>query len=101
MATTKGYKYYILEQLNLLDNITCRPMMGGYLIYYNNILFGGLYGGDNFFVKIVESNKKYNMKEKTPYDGSKKTMYLVKDIDNKEKLKDIVIDTCKGLMKNE
>ena len=76
-------------------------MMGGYLIYYNNILFGGLYGGDNFFVKIVESNKKYNMKEKTPYDGSKKTMYLVKDIDNKEKLKDIVIDTCKGLMKNE
>ena len=27
----------------------------------------------------------------------KKTMYLVEDIDDKEKLKDIVIDTCKGL----
>ena len=37
MATTKGYKDYILEQLDLLDNITCRPMMGGYLIYHNNI----------------------------------------------------------------
>ena len=92
MATTKGYKDYILEQLDLLDNITCRPMMGGYLIYHNNILFGGLYGGDNFLVKIVESNKKYNMKEKIPYEGSKKTM-----LDDKEKLKDIVIDTCKGL----
>ena len=57
MATSKEYKDFILEQLNLLDNITCRPMMGGYLIYYNNILFGGLYGGDNFLVKIVESNK--------------------------------------------
>ena len=92
MATTKGYKDYILEQLDLLDT-----MMGGYLIYHNNILFGGLYGGDNFLVKIVESNKKYNMKEKIPYEGSKKTMYLVEDIDDKEKLKDIVIDTCKGL----
>ena len=58
MATTKEYKKFILEQLDLLDHITCRPMMGGYLIYYNDILFGGLYGGDNFLVKMVESNKK-------------------------------------------
>ena len=96
MATTKGYKDYILEQLDLLDNITCRPMMGGYLIYHNNILFGGLYGGDNFLVKIVESNKKYNMQESIPYESAK-PMYLVDDVDDKEKLKDIVIDTCKGL----
>jgi len=40
MATTKGYKDYILEQLNLLDNITCRPMMGEYLLYYNGVLLG-------------------------------------------------------------
>ena len=37
------------------------------------------------------------MKEIIPYDGSKKTMYLVEDVDNKELLKEIVIDTCKGL----
>ena len=97
MATTKDYRDFVLEQLRLLDNITCKSMMGGYLIYYNNILFGGLYGGDNFLVKIDESNKKYNMKEKIPYDGSKKTMYLVEDIDNKETLKIILIDTCKDL----
>ena len=101
MATTKEYRDFVLEQLDLLDNIICKPMMGGYLIYYNNILFGGLYGGDNFLVKIVETNKKYNMKEKIPYEGSKKTMYLVEDVDNKELLKDIVLDTCKGLMNNE
>ena len=28
MATTKDYRDYILEQLNLLDNITCKSMMG-------------------------------------------------------------------------
>lgn len=43
MATTKDYKDYVLEQLSLLDNIICRPMMGEYLLYCNNILFGGIY----------------------------------------------------------
>ena len=96
MATSKEYKDFILEQLDLLSDITCRPMMGEFLLYYNGVLFGGIYD-DRLLVKIVETNKKYNMKEKIPYDGSKKTMYLVEDIDNKEMLKEIVIDTCKGL----
>ena len=30
MATTKDYRDFILEQLNLLDNITCKSMMGEY-----------------------------------------------------------------------
>ena len=96
MATSKNYKDFVLEQLSLLDGITCKSMMGEYLLYYNGILFGGIYD-DRFLVKIVEGNKKYGMKESIPYDGSKKTMYFVEDIDNKEKLKDIVIDTCIGL----
>ena len=98
MATTKDYRDFILEQLSLLDNITCKSMMGEYLLYYNGLLFGGIYD-DRLLVKIVDNNKKYNMKEKIPYEGSKKTMYLVEDIENKEKLKDIVIDTCKDLKK--
>ena len=100
MATSKGYKDYILEQLDLLDNITCWPMMGEYLLYYNGTLFGGIYD-DRLLVKIVDSNKKYTLEESIPYEGSKKTMYLLEDIDNKEKLRDIVIDTYKGLIKNE
>ena len=95
MATTKEYKDFVLEQLNLLDNITCKPMMGEYLLYYNGILFGGIYD-DRLLVKIVDSNKKYNMQESIPYDGVK-PMYLVDDIDNQESLKEIVIDTCKNL----
>ena len=95
MATTKDYRDFILEQLNLLDNITCKSMMGEYLLYYNGILFGGIYD-DRLLVKIVDSNKKYNMQESIPYDGAK-PMYLVDDVDNKELLKEIVIETCKGL----
>lgn len=43
MATSKEYKDYILDQLSFLENITCKAMMGEYLLYYNNILFGGIY----------------------------------------------------------
>ena len=95
MATTKEYKDYILEQLNLLDKIACKPMMGEYLLYYNGVLFGGIYD-DRLLVKIVESNKKYKMKESIPYKNAK-PMYLVYDVDNQDVLKDIIIDTCIGL----
>ena len=95
MATTKDYKDFIIEQLNLLDNITCKSMMGEYLLYYNGLLFGGIYD-DRLLVKIVDSNKKYNMQESIPYENAK-PMYLVDDVDNQEVLRDIVLDTCKGL----
>ena len=97
MATTKDYRDFILEQLNLLDNITCKSMMGEYLLYYNGILFGGIYD-DRLLVKIVDSNKKYNMQESIPYESAK-PMYLVGDVDNQELLRDIILDTCKDLKK--
>ena len=95
MATTKDYRDFVLEQLSILDNITCKSMMGEYLLYYNGILFGGIYD-DRLLVKIVDSNKKYNMQESIPYENAK-PMYLVDDVDNQETIKDIVLDTCKGL----
>lgn len=95
MATTKEYRDFVVEQLGELGNINCRSMMGEYLLYYNNILFGGIYD-NRLLVKIVESNKKYNMQEAIPYQGAK-NMYLVDDMDNKEMLKEIIIETCKDL----
>ena len=95
MATSKEYKNFILEQLDLLDNITCKAMMGEFLLYYNNVLFGGIYD-NRLLVKIVETNKKYNMHEQVPY-ASAKTMYLIDDVENKELLKEIIVETCKGL----
>ena len=97
MATTRDYRNFILEQLNLLDNISCKSMMGAYLLYYNEILFGGIYD-DRLLVKIVDSNKKYNMQESIPYENAK-PMYLVDDVDNRETLRNIVLDTCKDLKK--
>jgi TfoX/Sxy family transcriptional regulator of competence genes len=97
MASTKDYKDFILDSLSLLDNITYKPMMGEYILYYNGIIFGGIYD-DRLLVKRVESNKKYSMEEAIPYPKGK-PMYLVEDVDNKELVRDIVLDTYNGLKK--
>ena len=97
MATSKEYKDFILEQLDLLENITCKPMMGEYLLYYNDVLFGGIYD-NRLLIKKANTNQKYNMDEAIPYDGAK-PMYLVDDVDDIELLKEIIIETCKGLKK--
>lgn len=95
MATVKEYKEYILEQLNLLDNITCRSMMGEYLLYYDDILFGGIYD-NRLLIKIVESNKKYNLQEQIPYKNAK-PMFLVDNIEDKKLVREIVLESCKDL----
>ena len=97
MASSIEYRDYILEQLSSLGDITCKPMMGEYLLYYKGVLFGGIYD-DRFLVKKTQSNAKYNMDDAIPYDGAK-TMYLVDDVDNQDSLKDIVEETYKGLIK--
>lgn len=95
MATTKEYRDFVVEQLNLLEEINCRAMMGEYLLYYKGILFGGIYD-NQVLLKRVESDKRYHMQEQIPYKGAK-PMYLVEDIENKELLKEMVIETCKDL----
>lgn len=96
MASSKDYRDFILELLSTLDDISCKPMMGEFLLYYKGILFGGIYD-DRFLVKKTPTNAKYNMDDAIPYDGAK-AMYLV-DSEERDAVNEIVIDTCKGLIK--
>lgn len=95
MPTSKEYRDLILDKLDLLENISYKSMMGEYLLYYNKILFGGIYD-NRLLIKIVETNKDYNLKEEIPYENAK-PMYFVENIENKEFLKEIIIDTCKSI----
>lgn len=95
MASTKEYRDFVLEQLSIMNNITYKPMMGEYLLYYKDKLFGGIYD-DRLLVKKVDNNSNFNMEEVIPYKNAK-PMYLVDNIDDSEELCDIVITTYKGL----
>lgn len=95
MASTKEYRDYILEQLSLVSGITCRPMMGEFLLYADGVLFGGIYD-DRLLVKKTDGNAEFGMSEALPYEGAK-TMYLVDEVDDKERLREIVEKTLISL----
>ena len=95
MASTKEYRDYILEQLSLMPGVTCRPMMGEFLLYADGVLFGGIYD-DRLLVKITPGNGKFGMSEALPYEGAKR-MYLVDEVDDKEKLTEIIKATAERL----
>ena len=94
MASSKEYRDYILELLDLNEDISYKPMMGEYLLYYRGVLFGGIYD-DRFLVKKVSHNSKYKMIEVIPYNNAQ-SMYFV-DSEDSELLRDIVKDTYKDL----
>lgn len=81
---------YITEQLSALENIRKTPMMGGYIFYYNERIFGGIYE-PGFMVKITEASKKYMPDSIAcpPYDGAK-NMLPVTIIDDRELLQKMV-----------
>lgn len=95
MASTKEYRDYILEQLSLVPGITCRPMMGEFLLYADGVLFGGIYD-DRLLVKKTDGNAEFGMSEALPYEGAR-PMYLVDKVDNKERLREIIERTVEGV----
>ena len=72
MANNKELVDYIMEQLAGLGEIRHIPMMGGYIFYYRERIFGGIYG-NGFLVKITEASKKYmpDSEPEPPYEGAK------------------------------
>lgn len=82
MSSSKAYLQFVLEQLSDLKEITYRPMMGEYLLYYKGKLFGGIYD-NRLLIKPVKSALAYlpNAVYEVPYDGAKE-MLLV-DVEDK------------------
>jgi len=72
MSKNKELADYIMDQLSDLGNVRNIPMMGGYIFYYKERIFGGIYG-NGFLVKITEASKKFmpDSEPKPPYEGAK------------------------------
>ena len=82
MASSIDYLEYVLDLLRDIKAITYKKMMGEFLLYKNNILFGGIYD-DRFLIKKTESVSRLGLKEVVPYPTSK-GMYLVETEDSEE-----------------
>ncbi len=84
MASTKGYLEFILDQLSDLDEISCRAMMGEYILYYRGRIFGGIYD-DRLLIRPVPAalERMPDAVMERPYDGAKE-MLLAEDVDDRE-----------------
>lgn len=90
MSKNKELAEYIMEQLSDLGDIRNIPIMGGYIFYYKERIFGGIYG-NGFLVKITETSKKYmpDSEPEPPYEGAK-PMLPVTILENRVELQNMV-----------
>ena len=80
MASSIAYLDFMLEQLSGLDEISCRTMMGEYILYYRGKIFGGIYD-DRFLVKQTPSAIAMmpEAKMELPYEGAKEMLLVDND----------------------
>ena len=83
MASSKAYLDFILDPLSEAGDVSCRPMMGEYILYYRGKVIGGIYD-DRFLVKPTKSAAAL-----MPYAGAKE-MLLVDDVDDRAFLRELL-----------
>ena len=90
MASTRDYLDFILDQLSGLDEISCKAMMGEYILYYRGKVFGGIYD-NRLLVKPVSAAVKMMPEavRELPYEGAKE-MIMVDDPDDRDFLCELV-----------
>ncbi|WP_216382205.1 TfoX/Sxy family protein [Arcanobacterium phocae] len=90
MLNSKELSEYIMDQLSDLGAIRSIPMMGGYIFYYKERIFGGIYS-KGFMVKITEASKKYmpDSEPEPPYTRAK-PMLPVTILDDRKTLQKMI-----------
>ena len=90
MSSNREYLDYILGQLKDINDITYRPMMGEFILYYRLVIIGGIYD-NRFLVKATNNALKIlpNAIYEKPYENAK-GMILVEEVENKELLKELI-----------
>jgi len=92
MASSKEYLAFILDQFSELDEMSYRPMMGEYILYYRGKIIGGIYDNRLLLkpVKVIMDQLGQTRLER-PYEGAKE-MILLEDLEDKSFLARLIKD---------
>ena len=96
MASSVDYLNYVLELLREVRVIAYKKMMGEFMLYKDEVLFGGVYD-NRFLVKKTKSLENSGLKEQIPYPNAK-PMLLV-DSEDPEEIKELVNLVVRDLRK--
>ena len=75
MASSKDYLEYVLGLLREVESVTYKKMMGEYILYKEDILFGGVYD-NRFLIKKTKSLENSGLKEQMPYPSAKSMLLI-------------------------
>ena len=92
MASSKEYLAFILDQLSELEEMSYRPMMGEYILYYRGKIIGGIYD-NRLLLKPVKAimGQLGQTRLERPYEGAKE-MILLEDLEDKSFLAGLIRD---------
>ena len=96
MASDKEYFIYVLELLREVNNISYKKMMGEYILYKDDTIFGGVYD-NRFLIKKTKSVSNMSLKEEIPYPTGKPM--LVVDSEDPDIVCDLVLKVFNDLKK--
>lgn len=93
MASTKEYLAFVLDQLDGLEGVRTRPMMGEYVLYCGEKVVGGIYD-DRLLLKATPAALRLmdeaglDVQQELPYEGAKEM--ILADVDRRELLRQMV-----------
>lgn len=97
MTTSNEKKDEILEKLVLVSHeIISKPMMGEFLLYVDGVHIGGIYDG-KVLLKETKENEVFGLERVKPYEGAKRTMFCLQDLDDNERVQEIILKTFQSV----
>lgn len=97
MASHQDFVDYVAEQLQGAGTIRSRKMFGEYGLYCNGVFFAVICD-DQLFVKITPAGKAAfpDLPKAPPYEGANDYIW-VEDVDDQERMTELVRITCQAL----
>ena len=96
MASSSEYLTYVLELLREVSGISYKKMMGEYILYKDDTIFGGVYD-NRFLIKKTRSVSNTGLKEQIPYPTGKPM--LVVDSEDPDVISELVLKVVNDLKK--
>ena len=93
MGTTKVNEFneYVCECFSEAGDIVIKPMMGGYLVYFNGKLVGDVCGDELFLKRTPTSDRLLADSElRYPYEESKTLMHVFDNFDDKALIQELL-----------
>ena len=87
----KEFNEYVRECFSEAGDIVIKPMMGGYLVYFNGKLIGDVCGDELFLKRTPTSDRLLADSElRYPYEESKTLMHVFDNFDDKALIQELL-----------